>query len=574
MFRLFRYARNYKKEVILGPIFKFLEAVFELLLPLFMAKLVDQGISKQNIPMIWQASFEMILISIIGFVFAIICQYYASVASQGLGTELRNVMMKKINTLSHQELNQFGTESLITRLTNDITQIQWALAMLIRLVSRAPFLSIGAVIMAFSIDFQAGLIFLAVLPIFCLLLYFIMTRSFPMYQKVQEKLDQLNQAVAQNLSGIRVIRAFVRTNDEIHQFNQGVDELSSAYLRVTQLSALLSPATTLVMNFGIVGIFLIGGQKVNLGHLQAGEVLALVNYMNQMLLALIIVANLVILYTRAHASAKRINEVLDVPYVEETVTTAFPESNQQPIFSFHQVNFRYGEHYGLALKNLNFQINKGDTIGIIGATGSGKTSLISLLPRFYEIASGSIRYFGQDIRKLDKHLLREQIALVPQTSVLFNGSIRENLQWGKVDATDEDCWRALEIAQAKEFVENLPERLDTPIFEGGKNFSGGQKQRLTIARAIITQRPVLILDDSLSALDYQTDLNLRQALQKLDCTTIIISQRIRSIQEAMQILVLDNGSLVGCDSHENLLANCPTYQEIYHAQQEEKYETA
>ena len=337
MFRLFRYARNYKKEVILGPIFKFLEAVFELLLPLFMAKLVDQGISKQNIPMIWQATFEMILISIIGFVFAIICQYYASVASQGLGTELRNVMMKKINTFSHQELNQFGTESLITRLTNDITQIQWALAMLIRLVSRAPFLSIGAVIMAFSIDFQAGLIFLAVLPIFCLLLYFIMTRSFPMYQKVQEKLDQLNQAVAQNLSGIRVIRAFVRTKDEVHRFNQGVDELSNAYLRVTQLSALLSPATTLVMNFGIVGIFLIGGQKVNLGHLQAGEVLALVNYMNQMLLALIIVANLVILYTRAHASAKRINEVLDVPYVEETVTTAFPEANQQPIFAFLQI---------------------------------------------------------------------------------------------------------------------------------------------------------------------------------------------------------------------------------------------
>lgn len=570
MFRLFRYASNYKKEVILGPIFKFLEAVFELLLPLFMAKLVDQGISKLNVPIIWQTTLEMILISIIGFIFAIICQYYASVASQGLGTELRNVLMKKINSLNHQELNHFGTESLITRLTNDVTQIQWALAMLIRLVSRAPFLSIGAVIMAFSIDFQAGLIFLAVLPIFCLLLYFIMTRSFPMYQKVQEKLDQLNQSVAQNLSGIRVIRAFVRTKDEVAQFNQGVDELSDAYLRVTQLSALLSPATTLVMNLGIVGIFLIGGQKVNLGHLQAGQVLALVNYMNQMLLALIIVANLVILYTRAHASAKRINEVLDVPNAQEQITEDFPTPNQAPIFAFQNVDFRYGSKFGLALKQLNFAIQKGETIGIIGATGSGKTSLISLLPRFYEISGGVIQYYGKDIQTIDKQKLREQIALVPQTSVLFNGTIRENLQWGKVDATDEQCWQALEIAQAKEFVETLPEGLDTPIFEGGKNFSGGQKQRLTIARALISERPILILDDSLSALDYQTDLNLRQALQKLDCTTIIISQRIRSIQGADQILVLDNGSLVGCDTHEQLLTTCPTYQEIYQAQQEDK----
>lgn len=570
MFRLFRYASNYKKEVILGPIFKFLEAVFELLLPLFMAKLVDQGISKLNVPIIWQTTLEMILISIIGFIFAIICQYYASVASQGLGTELRNVLMKKINTLNHQELNHFGTESLITRLTNDVTQIQWALAMLIRLVSRAPFLSIGAVIMAFSIDLQAGLIFLAVLPIFCLLLYFIMTRSFPMYQKVQEKLDQLNQSVAQNLSGIRVIRAFVRTKDEVAQFNQGVDELSDAYLRVTQLSALLSPATTLVMNLGIVGIFLIGGQKVNLGHLQAGQVLALVNYMNQMLLALIIVANLVILYTRAHASAKRINEVLDVPNAQEQITEDFPTPNQAPIFAFQDVDFRYGSKFGLALKQLNFAIQKGETIGIIGATGSGKTSLISLLPRFYEISGGVIQYYGKDIQTIDKQKLREQIALVPQTSVLFNGTIRENLQWGKVDATDEQCWQALETAQAKEFVEALPEGLDTSIFEGGKNFSGGQKQRLTIARALISERPILILDDSLSALDYQTDLNLRQSLQKLDCTTIIISQRIRSIQGADQILVLDNGSLVGCDTHEQLLTTCPTYQEIYQAQQEDK----
>ena len=571
MFHLFSYAKNYKRQVILGPIFKFLEAVFELILPLYMAKLVDQGISQRNFKMIWQSTFEMIIISIIGLVFALICQYYASVASQGLGTELRNVLMKKMNQFSFQDLNHFGTETLITRLTNDVTQIQWALAMLIRLVSRAPFLSIGAVIMAFIIDWQIGFIFLGLLPIFCLLLYFIMTRSFPMYQKVQSQIDRLNQYVAQNLSGVQVIRAFARTNDEVKQFDEVTDDLSKAYLRVTHLSALLSPGTTLVMNLGVIGIFVLGGFKVNIGQLQAGQVLALVNYMNQMLLALIIVSNLVVLYTRAHASAKRINEVLAVEITTPQKSDALPQAKaNQPLFQFVDVDFRYGNDYGLALKKINASVYPGQTIGITGATGSGKSTLVQLLPHFYPVSNGQLLYNSRNVEELDLNALKSRCAVVLQSAVLFSGTIKENLQWGKNDATDEECWQALRIAQAEDFVRELPQGLDTPIFEGGKNFSGGQRQRLTIARAVIRQADVLILDDSLSALDYQTDLKLRQALKQLPCTTIIVSQRLRSIQEADQIWVMDNGALIAQGSHEELLNHSSTYQEIYASQQEEE----
>lgn len=571
MFRLFAYAKNYKRQVILGPIFKFLEAVFELILPLYMAKLVDQGISRGNLGMIWQTTFEMILISIVGLVFALICQYYASVASQGLGTELRNVLMKKMNQFTFNDLNHFGTETLITRLTNDVTQIQWALAMLIRLVSRAPFLSIGAVIMAFIIDWQIGLIFLALLPIFCLLLYFIMTRSFPMYQKVQAQLDRLNQSVAQNLSGVRVIRAFARTKDEVKQFDQVTDDLSEAYLKVTHLSALLSPGTTLVMNLGIIGIFILGGFKVNIGQLQAGQVLALVNYMNQMLLALIIVSNLVVLYTRAHASAKRINEVLAVEIAQPNQCEALPETRKdQALFQLVDVDFRYGNDYGLALKSINAQIFPGQTIGITGATGSGKSTLVQLFPHFYPVSDGKLLYNSRNVESLDLAALKKRCAIVLQSAVLFSGSIRENLQWGKEEATDDECWQALRIAQAEDFVRELPQGLDTPIFEGGKNFSGGQRQRLTIARALIRQAEILILDDSLSALDYQTDLKLRQALRQLSCTTIIVSQRLRSIQDADQIWVMDNGQLSANGTHQQLLKHSAIYQEIYASQQEEE----
>ena len=574
MISLLRYAKDYRKQIILGPFFKFLEAVFELVLPLQMAALVDEGLRQNNWSKVVEMTIWMIVMSVVGMICAVICQYYASVASQGFGTELRNRLMKKINTLSHSELNLFGTDTLITRMTNDINQMQIALAMLIRLVVRAPFLSIGSVIMAFVIDWQAGLIFLLVLPLFCIVLFWIIAKTVPLYKKVQIHLDELNELVSQNLSGIRVIRAFARTKTETKRFDKATDDLSDVYLRVTNLSALLTPATTLIMNVGIIALFYIGGFKVNIGNLQQGQVLALVNYMNQMLLALIVVSNLVIIFTRAAASGSRINEVLATePSIGDELSEVFmdqPKNNVGAI-RFEHVDFRFSKEYGLALKNIDFQVAPGSILGITGPTGSGKSALTQLIPRFYDVADGKVIVDGHDVRKWPLQQLRQKIAMVPQTAVLFTGTIRENLQWGKKDATDEECWRALEIAQSHDFVEALPQQLDTPIFEGGKNFSGGQKQRLTIARALIAKPDILILDDSLSALDYQTDLDLRMALKEsIRGTVIIISQRVRSIQDAQQILVLDQGNLVGKGTHEELLASSKEYQEIVASQAEEE----
>lgn len=567
MFRLLHYAKNYRKQIFLGPFFKFLEAIFELVLPLLMAILVDEGIQKNNWSKVMEMMIWMVVMSIVGLLCAVICQYFASYASQGFGTELRNQLMKKINQLSHQELNQFGTDTLITRTTNDVNQLQVALAMLIRLVVRAPFLSIGAVVMSFYIDWQIGLVFLLMLPLFCFVLFFIIAKSVPLYKIVQRQLDHVNELVSQNLSGVRVIRAFARRQTEIKRFDDSTDELSKVYLRVTNLSALLTPATTLILNIGVLAIFYIGGFKVNIGHLQQGQILALVNYMNQMLLALIVVSNLVVLFTRAAASASRINEVLDVDSSIQSVQTKETSTNDGSI-SFEQVDFRFAPEFGLALENINFTIPSNTTIGITGPTGSGKTALTQLIPRFYDIAAGSVKVGNKDVREWELNALRKTIAMVPQTAVLFTGTIRDNLHWGKNDATDEECWEALELAQSRDFVEALPDGLDTMIFEGGKNFSGGQKQRLTIARALIAKPDILILDDSLSALDYQTDLNLRQALKTLNGTVIIISQRIRSIQDAQQIFVMDAGKLVAKGTHEQLLQTSQEYQEIVESQEE------
>lgn len=580
MIRLLNYAKDYRKQIILGPFFKFLEAVFELFLPLLMARLVDQGIRANDAGEVWRMMAAMLALSVVGLICAVICQYFASVASQGFGTELRNQLMAKINQLSHRELNTFGTDTLITRTTNDINQLQLALAMLIRLVVRAPFLSVGAVIMAFVIDWQAGLVFLITLPVFCLVLFFIIRSTVPLYKKVQQTLDRLNELVTQNLSGVRVIRAFACRQREVGQFDESTDELSRIYIRVSNISALLTPATTLIMNLGILVLFYLGGFKVQSGRLEQGQILALVNYMNQMLLALIVVSNLVIIFTRAAASAQRINEVLDVvPAIADSpLTSASTSSTKHPLpqtnpagadIRFSHVDFRFADNYGLVLKDLNFTITPGTTVGIIGPTGSGKSALTKLIPRFYDVAGGSVQMNGVDVRDWPLEQLRQQVALVPQTAVLFTGTIRDNLRWGKADATDEECWQALTLAQVADFVQQLPQGLDTPIFEGGKNFSGGQKQRLTIARAVIAQPSLLILDDSLSALDYQTDLQLRQALrQQLQGTVLIISQRVRSIQEAQQILVLEEGQLVGSGTHDSLLATSREYQAIVASQEE------
>ncbi|WVT91939.1 ABC transporter ATP-binding protein [Enterococcus durans] len=570
MIQLLRYAKDYRKQIILGPVFKFFEAVFELILPLLMASLIDNGLKMNDRGMIIKMGVWMIAMSVIGLVCAIICQYYASVASQGFGTELRNQLIKKINSFSHSELNHFGTDTLITRMTNDINQLQLALAMVIRLLIRAPFLSIGSVVMAFVIDWEVGLFFLALLPIFSVILYFIIKKTVPLYQKVQEKLDRLNATVSQNLSGVRVIRAFSRIATEIDTFNNDTDDLAKNYLRVSNISALLSPATTLIMNVGIICLLTVGGIKVNIGNLQQGQVLALINYMNQMLLALIVVSNLVVIFTRAEASGNRIKEVLAT---ENTIVDAAepltPDFHSQNMIQFDHVDFRYTPDSGLALQDITFQLKRKTVLGIIGPTGSGKTTLTQLIPRFYDVSAGAISFDEVDVRSWDLDSLRHQISQVPQTSVLFTGTIRENLQWGKQEASDEECWEALRIAQAEDFVRQLPKGLDTKVMENGKNFSGGQKQRLTIARALIAKPELLILDDSLSALDYQTDLNLRKALQtSLDSTVIIISQRIRSIQEAHTILVMDQGKIVAQGTHEDLLAHSEEYREIVASQEE------
>ena len=569
MLQLLRYAKDYRKQIILGPFFKFLEAVFELILPLFMARLVDEGIARHDQGKVIEMTVAMLGLSIVGLLCALICQYYASIASQGFGTVLRNRLMEKINSFSHKELNRFGTDTLITRMTNDINQMQGALAMLIRLVVRAPFLSIGSVIMAFYIDWQMGLIFLILLPLFCFILFLIIHYSVPLYRKIQQKLDQLNQLVTQNLSGVRVIRAFARTNTETAHFNEETEEISRLNQRVANISALLSPSTTLIMNAGVVALLYFGGFKVNVGHLEQGQVLALINYMNQMLLALIVVSNLVVLFTRAAASANRINEVFATDTTLEDDGAVQNANEQAPLIDFEHVDFRYTEKSGLALQDVSFTLQENKILGITGATGSGKSTLISLIPRFYDASKGAVSFAGSNVKDWSLDHLRSEIAIVPQPAVLFSGTIRENLQWGKQDATDEDCWEALAIAQASEFVETLSKGLDTMILENGKNFSGGQRQRLTIARALIPKPKLLILDDSLSALDYQTDLDLRQALKReLDCGVIIISQRLRSIQDAETILLMDNGKIAAQGSHEELLQESELYQELVNSQAE------
>lgn len=570
MISLLKYATNYRKQMILGPFFKFLEACFELVLPLFMARLIDQGIRQNDPTYVYKMAGWMLIMSIIGLICVMICQYYASIASQGFGTELRNQLMKKINQLSHKELDNLGTDTLVTRMTNDINQLQLALAMFIRLVIRAPFLSIGSIIMAFYIDQQIGWLFLALLPIFCIILYFIIKKTVPLYKKVQEKLDLLSQKISQNLSGVRIIRAFAQKKGEERKVDQVTNDLSDLYIRVSAISALLNPATTLIMNVGIILLLYVGGIKISIGNLQQGEVIALISYMNQMLLSLIVVSYLVIIFTRAAASSIRVNEVLALNTSvkeKENVDNVLPEVGA---ITFDQVSFRYHQNSGLALKNISLTIPRNSFLGIIGPTGSGKTTLTQLIPRFYEVSEGNLFISQLNVQEYSLEYLRSSIAFVPQKAVLLTGTIRENLQWGKEQATDEECWQALATAQCKDFVAKLEKQLDTLVFEGGKNFSGGQRQRLTIARALIRKPALLILDDSLSALDYETDLNLRAALKKelANTTLIIISQRVSSIQQADQILVLNNGRQVGLGTHKELLERSFDYQEIVDSQKE------
>lgn len=569
---LLRYAKKYRLQMVIGPFFKFVEAVFELFLPLLMAKLIDNGINKGDTAYIYKMGGLMLAMSVIGLISVFICQYSASIASQGFGTELRNALMRKINTFSHKEIDQFGTATLITRATNDINQMQLALAMLIRLVIRAPFLSIGSLIMAIYVSPKLALVFAVLLPLFCLILYFIMTKTIPLYKIVQMKVDRLTQVVSENLSGVRVIRAFARSKKEKQRAEDVSDELAKSYIRVANLSALMTPATSLIMNAGILIILYVGGFQVNTGSLMQGEVLALINYIMQMLLALIIVANLVVIFTKSAASAARINEVLDtdVSVVENESPTYLTAIENQTAIQFENVSFKYAAASANALENIEFNLSKGQILGVTGPTGSGKSTLINLIPRFYDVTAGTLLINGTNVNEFDLQSLRRSIGYVPQNSSLFTGTIAENLRWGKADATEAELQMALEIAQSADFVASLKDGLNSPVFEGGKNFSGGQRQRLTIARALVSQPDILILDDSLSALDYQTDLNLRRALASrlTNTTVVIVSQRISSIQTADQILVLNDGKLANSGTHKQLLAESDIYRQIYDSQSE------
>lgn len=569
MFKLAkRYLGAVKQYVIIGQTSKLIEAIFEVIVPLIMAAIVDNGI-KGNMgkSYIYKMGGVLVLLGVLGLCFALICQYLASKASQSVGTVMRNDMFRHINSLSHAELDRLGTPSLITRLTNDINQVQQAVAMFIRLVVRAPFIVIGSAIMAMSIDLKLSVIFVIIIPLVVLVLYIIMSRSIKYYKVIQKKLDRISLVTREGLSGVRVIRAFSRQDTEQKRFDEANDDYLDISLRVGRLSALLNPLTYVILNLAIAAIVWFGGIRVNIGQLTQGEVIAFVNYMTQISLALVVVANLVVLFTKAAASSARINEVLEIEPSIKNGTEQNGAGSENAV-EFSHVYFSYNNSGEYALEDIDFTAKKGQTIGVIGGTGSGKSTLASLIPRFYDISKGELKIDGTDAAEYDTTALRQRIGVVPQKAVLFSGTIAENMRWGKRGASDEEIWKALETAQAKEFVDKMPEGLNTHIAQGGKNLSGGQKQRLTIARALVSQPDILILDDSASALDFATDAALRKAIAQntTGMTTFIISQRANSIMQADKIIVLDDGRQVGLGTHKELLESCDVYREICYSQ--------
>lgn len=586
MFRLVKYLKPYIKQVTLGPAFKLLEAILELLIPLLMAKLIDNGVKANNSSYIYMMGGLMLLTAVIGAGSAFICQYYASIASQGFGTTMRNLLFKKIQGFSFNEIDKIGTPSLINRITSDVNQLQFAVAMLIRLVIRVPFLCIGGVVMAMIINVRLSLVLLIVMPLFAAFLYIVMSRSIPMYKSVQKKLDTLSTVIRENLSGARVVRAFARLDKERERFIKSNREYADNSVRAGRISALLNPATTVIINLGVAAILWFGGYQVYEGSMSQGEIIAYINYVNMILSALIVLANLVITFTKAAASAARVNELLDLepsisdPAEEQLksmdqLTDLSGESNstekaEEPVVEFKNVSFSYEGSAENVLQNISFRIYKGQVTGIIGSTGAGKTTLINLIARFYDTTGGAVCINGTDVKKLKQNELRNKIGMVPQKSVLFSGTIEENLKWGKHDAAPDDMIKAAKVAQAYEFIEKKPEGFSTQIVQGGRNLSGGQKQRLAIARALIKKPEILILDDSSSALDYATDASLRRELKEnlTDTTVIIVTQRVAAIRNAELIVVMDEGEIVGMGRNEELLESCAVYREIVNSQDE------
>lgn len=574
MFKLRRFLKDYKKECIIGPLCKLLEAILELFVPLVMANIIDVGIKNRDAEYVWKMGGLLVLLAILGWSSAMFTQYFASRASQGAGTKIRRALFAHINTLSHAELDSLGTPSLITRITNDTNQVQQSIAMMIRLLTRAPFIIAGSLVMAMTINLKLSLIFFAASVLIALTLYFVMTRSVPIFSAMQKKLDGIGRISRENLSGNRVIRAFSKQKTECARINEATEDLAKTSIRVSRLSALLSPVTYAVTDVAIIAIVWFGAIDVNVGGMQTGDIVALVSYMTQILLAMVVVANLVILMTRASASAKRINEVFETePSVKETAHTpiAVDNSANTPQIVFDNVSFHYNTDGDEALSNISFSVLRGQTVGIIGGTGSGKSSLMRLIPRFYDVTNGRVLVDGKDVRDYPFAQLRKQMGIVPQQSVLFSGTIRDNMRWRDKQAADEEIIRALKIAQAYEFVSKLPKGLDSRVEQGGKNFSGGQRQRLCIARALVGSPKLLLLDDSFSALDLATDSALRKALREntRDMTVIIVTQRSTTVKNADLILVMGDGELAGKGTHDELFESCEIYRDICLSQQRE-----
>lgn len=571
LFKLRRFLKPYKLQVILGPLFKLVEAVFELIIPLIMAKVIDTGVKNNNIQYVFKMGAFMILLGIVGLCSTIVCQSFAAKASQGFGTNLRNSLFEHINTFSHKELDKFESGALITRITNDVNQLQLAVAMFIRLAIRAPFLIIGSIIMAVSISMKMSVIFFITSVVISLSLYFIITGSVPFLKKIQSKLDRLALITREDLDGTRVIRAFSKQKWSIKRFKEINNEISFNACEVAKISSLLNPITYVIINLGIVAIIWYGGVRANTGDITQGEIIAFVNYMTQILLALIVVSNLVIIFTKAFASAGRINEIFDTKTsIKEKCGLQEATVKNDKLFKieFKDVSFSYDKNSEPSIKNVNVSIKSGERIGIIGGTGSGKSTFINLIPRFYDVSSGAVYVDGVNIKNYNTFNLRKKIAIVHQRSVLFSGTVRENLKLGKKDATDNELYEALKVAQALDFVNEKPKGLNEIIEQDGKNFSGGQRQRLTIARALVKKPEILILDDSSSALDYNTEANFRKSLieNTKGITVITVSQRATSIKHCDKIIVFDEGKILDIGKHEELIKSCSVYREICKSQ--------
>ena len=571
------YLKDYKKESILAPLFKLLEAFFELLVPLVMANIIDYGISNRNMGYIGKMGLLLLLLGVVGLASSITAQFFAAKAAVGFSTKLRQALFDHIEDLSFTDIDKAGTSTMITRMTSDVNQVQSGINMTLRLFLRSPIIVFGAMIMAFTIDVKCALIFVVAIPLLSIVVFGIILSTIPMYKKVQSRLDQVLGITRENLTGVRVIRAFHQEAKEEERFRENNEALSAMQIFVGKISACMNPVTYVIVNGAIIALIYTGAVQVNIGNLSQGEVVAIINYMNQILVELVKLANLIVTMTKALACAERVASVFDIGadavYVGvQDQKLADKVDKSAPFLDFKHVSLTYQGAGAPTLQDMNFTVNRGDTVGIIGGTGSGKTSLVNLIPGFYPATEGEILLEGRDIRTMSDEELRGRIGVVPQKAVLFKGTIRSNLQWGKPDATEEEMWKALELAQASEVVDGKPGKLDATVAQNGKNFSGGQRQRLTIARALVRNPEILILDDSASALDYATDAKLRAAIRTLEdkTTTFIVSQRASTIRHADKIIVLDDGEIACMGTHDELLKDCTVYQEIYYSQYPEQ----